>query len=160
MDSAPQNLSSLIQGNTDILQEKLNSFVEQLQYLGLDKTEIETISGGITVTATKQMMAKVSALMDEQEFEKWKIFVDTGVNNAQQLIVLNKMLINKTNKDFETIFMEIVDGLIENTLKDLARIKDLNVKVSQLSPEEIEKATQLLDSGDFQGADSIINKQE
>jgi len=160
MDSAPQNLSSLIQGNTDILQEKLNSFVQQLQYLGLDKTEIETISGGITVTATKQMMAKVSALMDEQEFEKWKIFVDTGVNNAQQLIVLNKMLINKTNKDFETIFMEIVDGLIENTLKDLARIKDLNVKVSQLSPEEIEKATQLLDSGDFQGADSIINKQE
>jgi len=160
MDSAPQNLSSLIQNNEDLLQEKLNSFVKQLQYLGLDNTEIETISGGITVTATKQMMAKVSALMDEQEFEKWKIFVDTGVNNAQQLIVLNRMLINKTNKDFETIFMEIVDGLIENTLNDLARIKDLNLKVSQLSPEDVEKAKQLLDSGDFEGADSIINKQE
>lgn len=160
MDAAPQNMSSLIQNDGDLLQEKLDSFIRELQSLGLNEEQIETIATSLTATATKQTMAKISALMDEQEFENWKNFVDTGANTAQQLVVLNRLLLNKTDKDLDTIHMEIVDGLIKNTLSDIANIKDLNLKISNLSPEEVEKAKQLLDDGDYEGADKIINKEE
>lgn len=159
MDSAPQNISSLLQNSEDLLQEKLDSFIKQMQYLGLTNEQIETIASSITTTATKQTMAKISALMNEEEFEKWKTFVDTGVNIAQQLIVLNKLLMEKVNKDIEGIHMEIVDGLIENTLSEIANIKDLNLKVSNLSPEEVEKAKELIDAGDYEEADKLINKE-
>lgn len=160
MDAAPQNMSSLIQNDGDLLQEKLDSFIRELQSLGLNEEQIETIANSLTATATKQTMAKISALMDEQEFENWKNFVDTGANTAQQLVVLNRLLLNKTDKDLDTLHMEIVDGLIKNTLSDIANIKDLNLKISNLSPEEVEKAKQLLDDGDYEGADKIINKEE
>ncbi len=159
MDSAQQNMSSLLQNSEDLLQEKLDSFVKQLQYLGLSNEQIETIATSITTTATKQTMAKVSSLMDEKEFENWKAFVDTGVNIAQQLVVLNRLLMEKVNKDIEGIHMEIVDGLIENTLSEVANLKDLNLKVSNLSPEEVEEAKKLIDAGDYEGADKIINKE-
>lgn len=159
MDAAPQNMSSLIQNDGDLLQEKLDSFIRELQSLGLNEEQIETIANSLTATATKQTMAKISALMDEQEFENWKNFVDTGANTAQQLVVLNRLLLNKTDKDLDTLHMEIVDGLIKNTLSDIANIKDLNLKISNLSPEEVEKAKQLLDDGDYEGADKIINKE-
>ncbi|MDX9739184.1 MAG: hypothetical protein RBT33_02380 [Candidatus Dojkabacteria bacterium] len=159
MDSAPQNISSLLQNSEDLLQEKLDSFIKQMQYLGLTNEQIETIASSITTTATKQTMAKISALMNEEEFEKWKTFVDTGVNIAQQLIVLNKFLMEKVNKDIEGIHMEIVDGLIENTLSEVANIKDLNLKVSNLSPEDVEKAKELIDAGDYEEADKLINKE-
>ncbi|MFA5623117.1 MAG: hypothetical protein WC981_02715 [Candidatus Dojkabacteria bacterium] len=159
MDSAPQNISSLLQNSEDLLQEKLDSFIKQMQYLGLTNEQIETVASSITTTATKQTMAKISALMNEEEFEKWKTFVDTGVNIAQQLIVLNKLLMEKVNKDIEGIHMEIVDGLIENTLSEIANIKDLNLKVSNLSPEEVEKAKELIDAGDYEEADKLINKE-
>ena len=159
MDSAPQNMSSLLQNSEDLLQEKLDSFIKQMQYLGLTNEQIETIASSITTTATKQTMGKISSLMDEEEFEKWKTFVDTGVNIAQQLIVLNKLLMEKVNKDIEAIHMEIVDGLIENTLSEVANIKDLNLKVSNLSPEEVEKAKALIDAGDYEEADKLINKE-
>lgn len=159
MDSAPQNISSLLQNSEDLLQEKLDSFIKQMQYLGLTNEQIETIASSITTTATKQTMAKISALMNEEEFEKWKTFVDTGVNIAQQLIVLNKLLMEKVNKDIEGIHMEIVDGLIENTLSEVANIKDLNLKVSNLSPEDVEKAKELIDAGDYEEADKLINKE-
>ena len=159
MDSAQQNMSSLLQNSEDLLQEKLDSFVKQLQYLGLSNEQIETIATSITTTATKQTMAKVSSLMDEKEFENWKTFVDTGVNIAQQLVVLNRLLMEKVNKDIEGIHMEIVDGLIENTLSEVANLKDLNLKVSNLSPEEVEEAKKLIDAGDYEGADKIINKE-
>lgn len=160
MDAAPQNMSSLIQNDGDLLQEKLDSFLRELQSLGLNEEQIETISSSLTTTATKQTMAKISSLMNDEEFENWKKFVDTGANTAQQLIVLNRLLLNKTEKDLDTIHMEIVDGLIKNTLSDIANIKDLNLKISNLSPEEVEKAKQLLDDGDYEGADKIINKEE
>ena len=160
MDAAQQNMSSLIQNDGDLLQEKLDSFVKELQGLGLTGEQIETIITSLTATATKQTMAKVSSLMDDTEFENWKNFVDTGANTAQQLVVLNRLLLNKTDKDLDTIHMEIVDGLIKNTLSDVANIKDLNLKVANLSPEEVEKAKQLLDDGDYEGADKIINKEE
>ncbi|PKN02999.1 hypothetical protein CVU76_03160 [Candidatus Dojkabacteria bacterium HGW-Dojkabacteria-1] len=160
MDAAPQNMSSLIQNDGDLLQEKLDSFVKELQGLGLTAEQIETIITSLTATATKQTMAKISSLMDDEEFENWKNFVDTGANTAQQLVVLNRLLLNKTDKDLDTIHMEIVDGLIKNTLSDIANIKDLNLKISNLSPEEVEKAKQLLDDGDYEGADKIINKEE
>ena len=159
MDAAQQNMSSLIQNDGDLLQEKLDSFVKELQGLGLTGEQIETIITSLTSTATKQTMAKISSLMDDEEFERWKTFVDTGANTAQQLVVINRLLLNKTNKDLDTIHMEIVDGLIKNTLSDVANIKDLNLKVSNLSPEEVEKAKQLLDDGDYEGADTIINKE-
>ncbi len=159
MDSAPQNISSLLQNSEDLLQEKLDSFIKQMQYLGLTNEQIETIASSITTTATKQTMGKISSLMDEKEFEKWKTFVDTGANIAQQLIVLNKLLMEKVNKDIEGIHMEIVDGLIENTLSEIANIKDLNLKVSNLSPEEVEKAKELIDAGDYEEADKLINKE-
>lgn len=159
MDSAPQNISSLLQNSEDLLQEKLDSFIKQMQYLGLTNEQIETIASSITTTATKQTMAKISALMNEEEFEKWKTFVDTGVNIAQQLIVLNKLLMEKVNKDIEGIHMEIVDGLIENTLSEIANIKDLNLKVSNLSPEDVERAKGLIDAGDYEEADKLINKE-
>ncbi len=159
MDSAPQNISSLLQNSEDLLQEKLDSFIKQMQYLGLTNEQIETIASSITTTATKQTMGKISSLMDEKEFEKWKTFVDTGANIAQQLIVLNKFLMEKVNKDIEGIHMEIVDGLIENTLSEIANIKDLNLKVSNLSPEEVEKAKELIDAGDYEEADKLINKE-
>ena len=160
MDAAPQNMSSLIQNDGDLLQEKLDSFIRELQSLGLNEEQIETIATSLTATATKQTMAKISSLMDDEEFENWKNFVDTGANTAQQLVVLNRLLLNKTDKDLDTIHMEIVDGLIKNTLSDIANIKDLNLKISNLSPEEVEKAKQLLDDGDYEGADKIINKEE
>lgn len=159
MDSAPQNISSLLQNSEDLLQEKLDSFIKQMQYLGLTNEQIEIIASSITITATKQTMGKISSLMDEKEFEKWKTFVDTGANIAQQLIVLNKLLMEKVNKDIEGIHMEIVDGLIENTLSEIANIKDLNLKVSNLSPEEVEKAKELIDAGDYEEADKLINKE-
>ncbi len=159
MDSAPQNISSLLQNSEDLLQEKLDSFIKQMQYLGLTNEQIETIASSITTTATKQTMGKISSLMDEKEFEKWKTFVDTGANIAQQLIVLNKFLMEKVNKDIEGIHMEIVDGLIENTLSDIANIKDLNLKVSNLSPEDVERAKGLIDAGDYEEADKLINKE-
>lgn len=159
MDSAPQNISSLLQNSEDLLQEKLDSFIKQMQYLGLTNEQIETIASSITTTATKQTMGKISSLMDEEEFEKWKTFVDTGANIAQQLIVLNKFLMEKVNKDIEGIHMEIVDGLIENTLSDIANIKDLNLKVSNLSPEDVERAKGLIDAGDYEEADKLINKE-
>lgn len=160
MDSAPQNMSSLLQNSEDLLQEKLDSFVKGLQYLGLTNEQIETLASTLSTTATKQTMAKVSALMNEEEFENWKNFVDTGANVAQQLVVLNRLLQNKVNKDLETIHMEIVDDLIKNTLSEVANLKDLNLKVSNLSPEEIEKAKQLIEAGDYEGADRIITKEE
>lgn len=160
MDAAPQNMSSLIQSDRDLLQEKLDSFVKELQGLRLTAEQIETIITSLTSTATKQTMAKISSLMDDEEFEKWKAFVDTGANTAQQLVVLNRLLLNKTDKDLDTLHMEIVDSLIKNTLSDIANIKDLNLKISNLSPEQVEKAKQLLDDGDYEGADKIINKEE
>ncbi len=160
MDSAPQNMSSLLQSSEDLLQEKLDSFIREMQSLGLNNEQIESIATSISTTATKQTMAKVSALMDEKEFESWKNLVDTGANVAQQLIVMNRLLLNKTGKDLDAIHMEIVDGLIKNALSEIANIKDLNLKVAQLSPEEVEKAKALLEEGDYDGADRIINKEE
>lgn len=160
MDSAPQNMSSLLQSSEDLLQEKLDSFVKEMQSLGLNNEQIESIATSISTTATKQTMAKVSALMDEKEFESWKNLVETGANVAQQLIVMNRLLLNKTGKDLDAIHMEIVDGLIKNALSEIANIKDLNLKVAQLSPEEVEKAKALLEEGDYDGADRIINKEE
>jgi hypothetical protein len=160
MDSAPQNLSSLIDNNDDLLQKKLDSFIKELQYLGLSQEQIENLVMSLSSTATKQTMAKISSVMSEDDWDKWKKFVDTGPNTAQQIMVMNTFLEKKINKDLETIHSEIIDGLIENTLEEIASTKDLSLKVSQLTPEEIEKAKKLLDEGDYDGADRVINKEE
>ncbi|MHC1716953.1 MAG: hypothetical protein AB9915_03680 [Candidatus Dojkabacteria bacterium] len=158
MDSAQQNISSLIQ-NDDLLETKLKSFVKNLQDLGLNEEQVNTLTLSVATTATKQTLAKISALMNEEDFNKWKEFVDTGANNAQQLIVLNRLLQNKTNKDLETLNAEIIDSLIKDTLNEVTNMKDLTIKVSQLSPEEVAKAKSLLDSGDYDGVDKVINRE-
>lgn len=158
MDSAQQNISLMVQ-NSDLLESRLQSFVKNLQDFGLNDEQVSTILLSTTATANKQTLAKVSALMDGTEFEKWKDFVDSGANIAQQLLVMNKFLEGKVNKDLETIHMEIVESLIKDTLEEVANIKDLNIKISQLSPEEVEQAQKLLEAGDFEGVEKIVHKE-
>jgi hypothetical protein len=158
MDSAQQNITSLVQ-NEDLLEAKMKSFVRNLQDLNLNEEQIQTLVASLSTTSVKQTLAKISALMDDEEFKKWKAFVDSGANNAQQMIVLNRFLLNKTNKDLETINSEIIDALIKDTLDEVANVRDLNIKISQLSTEEIDKAKTLLEAGDYEGVDRIINKE-
>lgn len=158
MNAAQQNMSSLIQ-NDDVFQQKLTSFIKNLSDLGLNQEQVETIAGNISVTATEQTIAKISALMDDDDFNKWKAFMDTGPNTAQQLIVLNKFLMDKSNKDLEAINNEIIDSLLKDTLVEVSKMKDLNTKISQLSPEEVAKAKALIDAGDYEGAEKVVNKE-
>ncbi|MFA5634014.1 MAG: hypothetical protein WCY00_00290 [Candidatus Dojkabacteria bacterium] len=156
MDSAQQSLSSLVQ-DSDLLEEKLKTFTSNLQNLGFNDEQIETLVFSLSTTSIKQTLAKISALMNDEEFSKWKDFVDSGANSAQQLLVLNKFLLNKTNKDLETINSEIMDSLIKDTLEEIVNTKDLHIKISQLSEQEIDKAKELLEAGDYEGVDRIIN---
>ncbi len=158
MDSAQQNISSLIQDG-DLLEKKMQSFARNLQDLDLNEEQIQTLVASIATTSTKQTLAKISALIDDEEFNKWKDFVDSGANNAQQLIVLNRFLINKTNKDLETINSEIIDALIKDTLDEVANVKDLTIKISQLTPEEVNKAKELLEAEDYEGVNRIVNRE-
>lgn len=159
MNSAQQNTSSLIH-NEDLLEAKLHSFAKNLQDLGLNDQQVETLVMSVATTSTKQTSAKVNALMDKEDLEKWNDFVDSGPNTAQQLIVLNRFLIEKTKKDLETINSEIIDALIQDTLDEIANLKDLKIKLSQLSDEEVDKAKELLDAGDYEAVDRIINNKE
>ncbi|MGI6423480.1 MAG: hypothetical protein ACOX0X_02620 [Candidatus Dojkabacteria bacterium] len=160
MDTASQNIASVAQNSEDILQDKLDSFAKELRNLNLSEEQIQTVASSLVTTATKQVMAKISSLMDDKEFNNWKKFVDTGANTAQQLIVLNRLLINKTGKDLNTLHEQIIDDLIKNTLGDIASVRDLNLKVSKLSDEEVAKAQELLKQGDFDSADKVINKED
>ena len=158
MDAAQQNTASLVT-NDDLLQTKIDAFVKNLKDMGLTQEQTETIAMSVATTSTQQTLAKISALMSEEDFEKWKAYVDTGPNTAQQLIIMNRFLINRTKKDLETLQSEIIDALIKNTLDDISHAKDLRIKISQLSSEEAVKAKELLDAGDYIGADKIINKE-
>lgn len=158
MDSAQKSITSLIDGN-DMLEKRLNLFIKELQDMGLNKEQIDDVITKFTSIATQQTIAKISALMDEKDWENWKKFVDTGANTAQQLIVLNRLLINKSGKDLNTINVDIIESLATTMIDDLKMANDVSLKISNLSPEDVAKAQELLDAGDFIGADQIIDKK-
>jgi hypothetical protein len=157
MNSAQSSIPSSLIQDDDLLEKKMKSFIRNLQDLDLNQDQIETLVFSLTTTSVNQTLAKINALMDNEELQKWKDLVDSGANTAQQLIVLNRFLLDKTNKDLETINSEIIDALIKDTLDEVANIKDLKIKISQLDSEQVKKAQELLEAGDYEGVDKIIN---
>lgn len=158
MDTAQKSLSSLTVED-DELQTKVNLFFKELQDLGISHEQIETIGQQLIVLSTDHVTAKIDMLMDEDEFEKWKKFVDTGANAAQQAIVLNKFLKKKIDKDLDTLQLEIADSLMKNILNALQERRDLVVKISKLNDKEIEEATRLLESSEFTKLEKLLNRE-
>lgn len=158
MDTAQQSLSSLIVED-DELQTKVNLFFKELQDLGISNEHIQTIGQQLIVLSTDHLTAKIDMLMDEDEFEKWKKFVDTGPNAAQQALILNKFLKKKINKDLDTLQLEISETLMKNILSSLQERRDWVVKISKLNDQEIEEATRLLESSDFAKLEDLLNKE-
>jgi hypothetical protein len=158
MDTAQQSVSSLIVED-DELQTKVNLFFKELQDLGVSDKQIEAIGQQLIVLSTDHLTAKIDMLMDKDEFEKWKKFVDTGPNAAQQAIILNKFLKKKINKDLDSLQLEIADTLMKNILNSLQERRDLVVKISKLNDQEIEEATRLLESSEFAKLDNLLNKE-
>ncbi len=162
MDDNQKTLSSLVANNDDLIDTKLELFVKDLQYLGLNPQQIEQISGSMTVTLSEQVMLKISALMSDEDWTKWKAFIDVvpTPNTAQQVIVMNEYLKNRINKDLEGLYNEILEELAKNTIEELKGIKDLKEKVATLSDEEVDKAQQALEEEDYDKVDKIISKTE
>jgi hypothetical protein len=102
-------------------------------------------------------MAKISLLMDEEEFEKWKDFVDAGANEAQQALVMNKFLTEKTGKDFDTFHTEILEELMSSILNSVREHKDLSIKISNLNDEQTKEALEYLNNEDFGKLNALLN---
>jgi hypothetical protein len=158
MDTAQQSLSSLVIED-DKLQTKVNFFFKELQDLGLSNEQIEVIGQQLIALSTDHLTAKIDMLMNEEEFEKWKKFIDTGPNTAQQAIVINKFLQKKVGKDVDALQLEIADTLMKNILNSLQERRDFVAKISKLNDQELEEATKLLNNNQFEKLDNLLNKE-
>ena len=97
--------------------------------------------------------------MDDSDWSKWKAFVDSTPtpNVAQQLIIMNKFLEDRTGKSLETLHLEILDSLLKDTLDQIQQRRDMAIKVSKLSDEQIDTVNEALDNEEFDKADDILN---
>ncbi len=157
MDTAQKSLSTLVVDD-DILQTKVNLFFRELQDLGIQEEQIKAIGEQLIVLVSDHVIVKVKLLMSDEEWEKWKKFVDTGANSAQQAIVLDKLLNKKISKSFDDLNTEIADELMQNILESIRNRKDLAIKLSKLTDEEVVQATTLLEEGKFDELDALLNK--
>lgn len=156
MNPAQPDLSSLIQID-DPIQTKINLFIQSLSELGLDKDQSTDVGLNVSTTATNQTMAKISSIMEDSDWERWKAFLLTEPNTAQQIIIMNEFLKKRINKDLNTLFNEILEGVMQSTKDGIIESRDLTVKISKLPPEMVSKAQQLLDEGEFDELDNILN---
>jgi hypothetical protein len=156
MDTAPKSVSSLVVDD-DPLQTKVNLFFKELQDLGVQEEGLKNIGEQLIALGSEHLMAKISLLMDEEEFEKWKDFVDAGANEAQQALVMNKFLTEKTGKDFDTFHTEILEELMSSILNSVREHKDLSIKISNLNDEQTKEALEYLNNEDFGKLNALLN---
>lgn len=152
-----QNTVSSLKVDDDPLQTKVNLFFKELQDLGISEEGIKNIGEQLIVLSSEHFTAKISLLMDEEEFSKWQEYVDAGANTAQQALVLNKYLEEKIDKDIDTVHTEIMESLMLNILNGIRENRELSIKISQLDDKQIKEALELLDKGDFAKLDSFLN---
>ncbi len=159
MNPAQSDISNLIVFD-DPVQTKINIFIKQLSELGLDKEQLETLGLSIASTASTQTIAKISAVMTDTDWDNWRNFInaDPNPNTAQQIIVMNELLRQRTNKDLNTLFNEILDSIMKDTKYELLEDVKLRQKISKLSDEDTQKAMQLLEDGEFEELDKLLDQ--
>lgn len=156
MDTAYTSLSSLVVDDDDF-QTKVNFFFKELQDLGVDDEGLQNIGKQLIVLSSEHVTAKISLLMDKDEFEKWKEFVKTGPNTAQQALVMNKFLEKKIGKDMDTVHGEVTGELMNNILESIRENRELSVQISKLNDEQIKEALELLEKKDFEKLNSLLD---
>jgi hypothetical protein len=156
MNTAPNSVSSLVV-NDDPLQTKVNFFFKELQDLGVPEEGLKNIGEQLIVLTSEHLMAKISLLMDEEKFAEWQKFVDSGANEAQQALVMDKYLKEKTGKDLDTFHTEIMEELMNGILDSIREHKDLSIKIANLDDEQTKQALEYLNSEDFEKLNTLLN---
>lgn len=147
---------------SNLIEQKIVGYINTLKDLNISDEKITEIAGYLTSTANLQILAKISSLMDEEEFEKWKTFIDTDPepNVAQQLIVMNAFLKRKANLSIEDITNEILESLMRNSLDEIKWNSELRQKISKLNPEDVKLAQKLLENEEYAELDKLLSKGE
>jgi len=151
------DMKDILEIPNNLIEEKLVSFFETLKSLGISDEKIKEIGGGLVTISNTSILAKISSLMDEEEFNKWKEFVDTGANTAQQIVVMNAFL-NRKGHSLESITDTVLETLMKNTLDEIKITSDLRSKVGKLHDEEVKLANKLLDENRFDELDKLLEK--
>jgi hypothetical protein len=133
-------------------------FLKEIVDLGVPQDQIQKLGEVLVALASEHLTAKISMLMDEEEFNNWKAFIDAGANSAQQMLVIDKLLQKKTQKTLEELQVEIAGELMDNILTNLKERQEYTEKISKLTEQEAAQALEYLNRKEFKKLDDLLNK--
>lgn len=138
----------------------LKKLFTTLKENGVKDESIEEMANKLSAVVVEHTIAAILKEMDEQDEKNWNTFIATKPNDAQVINVLDLFYQKKTGRSIEEMSDEIIVNTVNSFTSQLTNREDLAKKISKLSDEQADKATQLLQSGNFEEAEAIINSAE
>lgn len=145
------------QEEPDKTQRVVNKFIEGLKKLGLNDQQINDLVSEYAHMIVDRIMQEITLQMDEADVERWNKFVDTGANEAQQLLILDEFYKKKSGESLEDLEGRVVEGIITSSVQQYNDSQNIKAKIEKLDKASQDKVKALLDQGDFLGAQKIVD---
>lgn len=153
----PQNQDSY-SPSTQKAQIAANKFVQYLRdQLHYPQEKILEIVGTLTGVITNLTILAVFREMTSEELDNWKNIVESGANDSQQLLLIDKFLQKKINKSFEELNNEILVKTVNYYKNELKTSKKLVEQINRLNEEQTEQAMSYLNKGQLSMAEEFLN---
>lgn len=135
-------------------QEAMNKLVKWLADKGVKEDNFYDILKQIQDITASQVVVYIAKYMEDEDVDKWNKFVESGANEAEQLVVMDKFCKQK-GTSLEEINNQVIYDVCTNFILQYEEFVKNIAKMDKMSEKEIEEMDKMLRAGKF---DEVYDK--
>lgn len=146
-------LNSTYEDGDITLQSKLQELFNTLKLMGYDISKfVEKVEERVSQDALNALNTEVFSLFSEDDLQKLTRAFNTGLNGAQQKMLVLELYKRKKGIELEEFAVNLYEQISNRLITDLTQYLYIMSKIKSMSDEDCEKALSLIKEDKFDEA--------